>query len=53
MRLVATLAWMNKPYSLCRVDMFGEMRSQSYKWINPRVETPVLITDLGNVLTET
>lgn len=53
MGLVATLEWMGKPYGLCRVDMFGEMRDQSYKRINPRVETPALITDQGDVLTET
>lgn len=53
MGLVAALEWMGRPYRLCRVDMFGEMRDPSYKRINPRVETPVLITDQGNVLTET
>lgn len=53
MGLVAALEWMGKPYKLCRVDMFGNMREPSYKRINPRVETPALITDQGNVLTET
>lgn len=53
MGLVAALEWMSKPYRLCRVDMFGEMRDPSYKRINPRVETPALITDQGEVLTET
>lgn len=53
MGLVAALEWMGKPYKLCRVDMIGEMRERSYKRINPRVETPVLITDRGDVLTET
>ena len=53
MGLVATLEWMGRPYRLCRVDMLGEMRDPSYKRINPRVETPALITDQGDVLTET
>lgn len=53
MGLVAALEWLAKPYRLCRVDMFGEMRDPSYLRINPRVETPVLITDNGEALTET
>lgn len=53
MGLVAALEWMGRPYRLCRVDMFGEMRDPSYKRINPRVETPALITEQGSVLTET
>ncbi|MGP4687566.1 glutathione S-transferase family protein [Agrobacterium pusense] len=53
MGLVAALEWLGKPYRLCRVDMLGEMRQASYKRINRRVETPVLITDRGEILTET
>ncbi|MBV2183819.1 MAG: glutathione S-transferase family protein [Rhizobium sp.] len=53
MGLVAALEWLGKPYRLSRIDMFGEMRDPSYKRINPRVETPALITDRGDVLTET
>lgn len=53
MGLVAVLEWLGKPYRLCRVDMLGEMRKPAYKRINPRVETPVLITDAGDILTET
>jgi glutathione S-transferase len=53
MGLVAALEWLGKPYKLCRVDMLGEMREPAYKRINPRVETPALITDQGDVLTET
>lgn len=53
MGLVASLEWLGKPYSLCRVDMLGGMREPSYRRINPRVETPALITDRGDVLTET
>jgi len=53
MGLVAALEWLGKPYRLCRVDMLGEMREPAYARINARHETPALITDQGNVLTET
>ena len=53
MGLVAALEWRGRPYRLCRVDMLGEMRAPSYRRINPRVETPVLVTDRGEALTET
>ena len=53
MGLVAALEWLGRPYRLCRVDMLGEMLSPSYARINPRQETPALITDQGDVLTET
>jgi glutathione S-transferase len=53
MGLVAALEWLGKPYRLCRVDMLGDMRDPSYSRINPRRETPALVTDEGNMLTET
>jgi len=53
MGLVAALEWLGRPYRLCRVDMLGEMRDPPYRRVNPRVETPALITDRGHVLTET
>lgn len=53
MGLVAALEWLGRPYRLCRVDMMGAMREPSYKRINARVETPALVTDRGDVLTET
>lgn len=53
MGLVAALEWLGRPYRLCRVDMMGEMRDPSYARINPRHETPALITDDGRVVTET
>jgi glutathione S-transferase len=53
MGLVAAAEWLGKPYRLCRVDMMGEMRAPDYARINPRRETPVLITEGGRVLTET
>lgn len=52
MGLVAALEWMEQPYRLCRVDMLSEMREPAYARINPRIETPALVTDKGAVLTE-
>jgi glutathione S-transferase len=53
MGLVAALEWWGQPYRLARVDMLGEMREPAYRRLNPRIETPVLVTDRGEVLTET
>jgi glutathione S-transferase len=53
MGLVAALEWLGHPYALCRVDMLGEMREAAYARVNARHETPVLITDTGQPLTET
>jgi len=53
MGLIAVLEWLGKPYRLCRVDMFGEMRVAGYRRLNARVETPVLVTDRGEPLSET
>lgn len=53
MGLVAALEWLGQPYRLSRVDMLGEMRDPSYARINPRHETPALITEQGRALTET
>ena len=51
--LVTAFEWLGQPYRLTRVDMLGEMRTDAYKRLNGRVETPVLITGEGRVLTET
>lgn len=51
--LVAAMEWRGEPYRLCRVDMLGEMRRPDYARLNPRHETPVLITDDGRPLSET
>src|SRR5690606_27196431 len=52
MGLVATLEWMGLPHRLCRVDMMGEMREPAYRRLNQRVETPALVTDKGEIITE-
>jgi glutathione S-transferase len=51
--LVTAFEWLGQPYRITRVDMLGEMRTDAYKRLNGRVETPVLVTDKGRVLTET
>ncbi|WDZ79815.1 glutathione S-transferase family protein (plasmid) [Ensifer adhaerens] len=51
--LVTAFEWLGQPFRLTRVDMLGEMRTEAYQRLNGRVETPVLVTDEGNVLTET
>jgi glutathione S-transferase len=53
MGLVAALEWLGHPYRLCRVDMLSEMKNDAYARLNGRLETPVLITDEGRVVTET
>src|SRR3954451_18729010 len=53
MGLVAALEWLGQPYRLSRVDMLAEMKTDAYGRLNGRLETPVLITDDGRVLTET
>jgi glutathione S-transferase len=53
MGLVAALEWLGQPYRLSRVDMLKDMKSNAYRQVNDRSETPVLITDQGLVITET
>jgi glutathione S-transferase len=53
MGLVAALEWLGSPYRLSRVDMLGAMREPPYARLNPRHETPVLVTDAGRIITET
>lgn len=53
MGLVAAFEWLGQPYRLARVDMLKDMKSPEYRRLNPRGETPVLLTGDGRVLTET
>jgi glutathione S-transferase len=53
MGLVAALEWLGQPYSLSRVDMLADMKTDAYGRLNDRRETPVMITNDGRVLTET
>lgn len=53
MGLIAALEWLGQPYRLTRIDMLGEMREPPYLALNPRVETPVLVTPDDEIITET
>jgi glutathione S-transferase len=53
MGLVAAFELLGQPYRLTRVDMLADMKNDTYARLNPRQETPVLITDDGRILTET
>ncbi len=53
MGLVAAFEQLGQPYRLCRVDMLADMNNAAYDRLNPRRETPVLVTDEGRVVTET
>lgn len=53
MGLVASLEWLGQPYRMSRVDMLSEMKTPDYLRLNPRGETPVLLTGDGRVVTET
>lgn len=51
--LVAAMEWLGQPYRLTRVDLFTEIKTPAFLRLNSRGEAPVLITDQGEVLTET
>ena len=51
--LVAALEWLGQPYRLTRVDLMKDIRTEAYLRLNGRGEAPLLITDRGDVLTET
>ncbi|QNA84895.1 glutathione S-transferase family protein [Sphingomonas sp. So64.6b] len=53
MGLVAAFETLGQPYRLSRVDMLADMKNDTYARLNPRQETPVLVTDKGDLLTET
>ena len=51
--LVAALEWLGQPYRLTRVDLMKDIRTEAFLRLNGRGEAPLLITDTGEVLTET
>lgn len=51
--LVAALEWLGQPYRLTRVDLMKDVRTEAFLRLNGRGEAPLLITDRGEVLTET
>lgn len=51
--LVVASEWLGQPYRIARVLMPDDMLSDAYARVNPRRETPVLIRENGQPLTET
>lgn len=51
--LVAASEWLGAPYRIARVLMPDDMQGEAYGRVNPRRETPVLIREDGQPLTET
>jgi glutathione S-transferase len=49
---IVALEKLGQPYQLCRIEMPDESQSDAYKTINPVGEVPALVTETGNVLTE-
>ncbi|SJZ58238.1 glutathione S-transferase [Enhydrobacter aerosaccus] len=51
--LLAAFEWAGEPYRVVRVKMPDEMLTDGYRRLNARRETPVLIRETGEVLTQT
>lgn len=51
--LVAAFEWLGQPYRIARVQMPDDMTGDGYAHLNGRRETPVLIRETGEALTET
>jgi len=49
---IVALEWTGLPYRLCRIAMPGVVSGEAYRRINPVGETPALMTERGDVLSE-
>ena len=49
---IVALEWLGRPYQLCRVEMPGVVSGAEYRRINPRGETPSLMLESGEVISE-
>ncbi|WP_308363647.1 MULTISPECIES: glutathione S-transferase family protein [unclassified Microbulbifer] len=49
---IVALEWLGEPYHLCRVGMPETVIAEDYRRINPVAETPSLITEAGDTLSE-
>lgn len=49
---IAALEWLSESYRLCRIQMPEISQSPAYKTVNPIGETPALITERGDVISE-
>lgn len=48
---IVALEWLGQPYRLCRIDMLAS-RDERYKRINPKRQTPTLLLEDGETLSE-
>ena len=49
---IVALEWSGRPYRLCRIEMPGVVGSPAYRRLNPLGETPTLITEGGNIFSQ-
>jgi glutathione S-transferase len=49
---IVALEWSGQPYKLCRIRMPEDVTSDKYKRLNPRAETPAMITEDGYAISE-
>ncbi|TLM76593.1 glutathione S-transferase family protein [Microbulbifer harenosus] len=49
---IVALEWLGKPYQLCRVEMPEMVTTEVFRRINPVAETPSLLTNTGDVISE-
>lgn len=49
---IAALEWLGQPYRLCRIEMLEQPLEPLYGRINPLFQTPALLLENGESLTE-
>lgn len=49
---IVALEWLGQPYRLCRIEMMEQPWDPLYAKVNPRLQTPALLTESGEPLTE-
>jgi glutathione S-transferase len=49
---IVALEWLGRPYRLCRIEMPEVVSGANYKRLNPVGETPTLMTEAGDLLSE-
>ncbi len=49
---IVALEWLGRPYRLCRIEMLETPWDPLYAQVNPLFKTPALLTEEGDLLTE-
>ena len=49
---IVALEWLGAPYRLCRVQVPEQVSAEPYRRINPVGQTPTLLTEAGDLLSE-